>query len=110
MLLKDINLRCFVARQFFMRIYDSRSRMLRFSIPHRWDAVQRKLAKDDRSAPPSPPQNIELVLSGRVKRAVLEEYNQASQTHVNIHTLLSHQCQIQENMQWTHFLRLTNTE
>ena len=49
---------------------------------NRWDAVQRKLAKDDRSAPPSPPENTELVLSGRVKRAVLEEYNQVNKSYI----------------------------
>ena len=27
-------------------------------------------------APPAPPENTELVISGRVKRSVLEEYNQ----------------------------------
>ena len=52
---------------------------------NRWDAVQRKLGKDERSAPPAPPQNTELVLSGKVKRAVLEEYNQANQNHTYLH-------------------------
>ena len=50
----------------------------------RWDAVQRKLAKEDRRAPPNPPENTELVLSGRVKRAVLEEYNQANQNYISL--------------------------
>ena len=42
----------------------------------RWDAVQRKLPQDDRRAPPTPPANVDLVLTGKVKRAVLEQYNQ----------------------------------
>ena len=45
----------------------------------RWDAVQRKLPQDDRRAPPTPPANVDLVLTGKVKRAVLEQYNQVSQ-------------------------------
>jgi hypothetical protein len=44
----------------------------------RWDATQRKLPSEERAGPPAAPPNTELVLEGRVRRAVLEEYNRAA--------------------------------
>ena len=59
----------------------------------RWDAVQRKLPQDDRRAPPTPPANVDLVLTGKVKRAVLEQYNQVRKGPATKSGEISEKCQ-----------------
>ena len=49
----------------------------------RWDAQQRKVAREERPPAPQPPPNTDIVLTGKVQRSILEEYNRAAMEEWN---------------------------